>query len=105
MYESGCAALDNVANVGEGDEVVPWDNVSAAAKTLYGNNANGYLSFQVADSGSAWNEELIGAIRESESGPGFKNTLGEQFCCGSSALQETQARICSIRGPNSAVGV
>jgi hypothetical protein len=86
VYESGCAALDNVANVGEDDEVFPWDNVSSAARTLYGNNANGFLSFQVADSGSAWNEELLGPIRKSESGPGFENTLGEQKWPGFDAI-------------------
>lgn len=53
-------------------ECVPWNNVSGAAKELYGNNANGWTSFVIDDKRSAWHEQVLKAVQHK-----FRNTLPE----------------------------
>ena len=89
VYESGCAKLDDCANVGKDGKAVPWSTLSAAARALYGTNANGFKSFVVTDETSPWNGKTVGSVRvfdkgpsdkgPSDKGPGFANTLSEKL--------------------------
>ncbi len=73
VYYGGCKRLDQHCNVGNDNKAYPWPTLSSAAKDIYGNNANGWASFRVANTDSPWDGEALDVIR---GGPRFQNTLG-----------------------------